>query len=106
MEVWFDGSGWSCNLAHCHSRRTACLQIALTREQVFRTTHRPSSRCDSSASYPFATSREPIFMKISSVVAAALLALIVGGVTSARADEGGVALTIYKAGWIIGGSGG
>ncbi len=49
-------------------------------------------------------------MKISSAVRFALLALIVfaGTVLSSasRADEGFVQLTIYKAGWIIGGSGG
>src|SRR3954470_14397208 len=49
-------------------------------------------------------------MKISSAVRVALvsLAAIAGGALSsaAHADEGGVSLTIYKAGWIIGGSGG
>ena len=40
-------------------------------------------------------------MNVSSAIRAALLAL-----TAARADEGTVQLTIYKAGWIIGGSGG
>ena len=46
-------------------------------------------------------------MKLSSAVRAALVALIaLAGVSSARADEGFVTLTIYKAGWIIGGSGG
>jgi lipid-binding SYLF domain-containing protein len=49
-------------------------------------------------------------MKISSALRAALLALIAfAGATlssAARADEGFVTLTIYKAGWIIGGSGG
>jgi hypothetical protein len=49
-------------------------------------------------------------MKISSAVRFALLALTVlaGTVLSSasRADEGFVQLTIYKAGWIIGGSGG
>ena len=49
-------------------------------------------------------------MKISSAIRAALLALIAfaGAALSsaARADEGFVSLTIYKAGWIIGGSGG
>lgn len=49
-------------------------------------------------------------MKTSSAIRAALLALIaVAGATlssPSRADEGFVSLTIYKAGWIIGGSGG
>src|ERR1700734_2732964 len=49
-------------------------------------------------------------MKISSAVRAALLALMAfAGITlssAAQADEGYVTLTIIKAGWIIGGSGG
>ena len=49
-------------------------------------------------------------MKISSAIRSALLALTVfaGAALSpaAHADEGTVTLTIYKAGWIIGGSGG
>jgi hypothetical protein len=49
-------------------------------------------------------------MKISSAVRAALLALTAfAGITlssAAQADEGYVTLTIIKAGWIIGGSGG
>jgi hypothetical protein len=50
-------------------------------------------------------------MNISSAIRVALLALTAfAGVTlsaaSCRADEGTVSLTIYKAGWIIGGSGG
>jgi hypothetical protein len=46
-------------------------------------------------------------MKMSSAVRAVLVALaIFAGVSSARADEGFVQLTIYKAGWIIGGNGG
>src|ERR1700730_1425290 len=49
-------------------------------------------------------------MKISSAIRVALLALtaFAGTVLSSasRADEGFVQLTIYKAGWIIGGSGG
>jgi hypothetical protein len=49
-------------------------------------------------------------MKISSAIRIALLALTAfAGATlssAARADEGFVTLTIYKAGWIIGGSGG
>ena len=49
-------------------------------------------------------------MKMSSAIRAALLALTAfAGVTlssASRADEGSVSLTIYKAGWIIGGSGG
>lgn len=47
-------------------------------------------------------------MKISSSIRAALLALItvVGLPSASFADSGSVRLTIYKAGWIIGGSGG
>jgi len=49
-------------------------------------------------------------MKLSSAVRVALLALSVFAAAAlspaAHADEGTVSLTIYKAGWIIGGSGG
>ncbi|MCK1387892.1 hypothetical protein [Bradyrhizobium sp. 21] len=47
-------------------------------------------------------------MKIASTFRAALLgiAALAGLSTSALADGGTVVLTIYKAGWIIGGSGG
>jgi hypothetical protein len=48
-------------------------------------------------------------MKISSAVRSALAALLAFAGTSlstAHADEGTVSLVIYKAGWIIGGSGG
>jgi len=49
-------------------------------------------------------------MNISSALRAALVALtaFAGAVLSSasHADEGSVSLTIYKAGWIIGGSGG
>ena len=49
-------------------------------------------------------------MKMSSALRAALLAVIAfAGTTlssASHADEGFVQLTIYKAGWIIGGSGG
>ena len=47
-------------------------------------------------------------MKIASTLRAALVAIAVlaGLSTAARADDGSVVLTIYKAGWIIGGSGG
>ena len=49
-------------------------------------------------------------MKMSSAIRAALLALtaFAGAMLSSasHADEGTVTLTIYKAGWIIGGSGG
>ena len=49
-------------------------------------------------------------MKMSSAIRAALLALTAfAGATlssACHADEGSVSLTIYKAGWIIGGSGG
>ena len=49
-------------------------------------------------------------MNISSAIRAALLALTAFAAASmspaAHADEGTVSLTIYKAGWIIGGSGG
>jgi hypothetical protein len=46
-------------------------------------------------------------MTISSALRGALVALVAfAGLSSARADEGTVSLVIYKAGWIIGGSGG
>jgi hypothetical protein len=47
-------------------------------------------------------------MRISSTVRAALIALaaLVGLSSAGVADSGTVTLTIYKAGWIIGGSGG
>jgi hypothetical protein len=46
-------------------------------------------------------------MKMSSAFRAALVALTAfAGLSSASADDGFVSLTIYKAGWIIGGSGG
>jgi len=49
-------------------------------------------------------------MKMSSALRAALVALtaFAGAMqsTAARADDGTVSLVIYKAGWIIGGSGG
>jgi hypothetical protein len=47
-------------------------------------------------------------MKFASTLRAALVAIIAfaGLSTAARADSGFVTLTIYKAGWIIGGSGG
>ena len=49
-------------------------------------------------------------MKMSSAIRVALLALTAfAGATlssACHADEGSVSLTIYKAGWIIGGSGG
>jgi hypothetical protein len=48
-------------------------------------------------------------MKFSSAFRRALVALIVfagAGLSQARADDGTVTLVIYKAGWIIGGSGG
>ena len=49
-------------------------------------------------------------MKIASAIRIALLALTaVAGITlssASHAEEGTVTLTIYKAGWIIGGSGG
>ena len=49
-------------------------------------------------------------MKMSSAIRAALVALTAFAGTAlssaSHADEGSVSLTIYKAGWIIGGSGG
>jgi hypothetical protein len=36
----------------------------------------------------------------------ALIALFAVGIQDARADSGSIVLTVYKAGWIIGGSGG
>ena len=47
-------------------------------------------------------------MKIPSAIRTALIALfaLVGLAPASHADSGSVTLTIYKAGWIIGGSGG
>ena len=47
-------------------------------------------------------------MRISSAIRIALIALVafVGSPPASYADSGFVTLTIYKAGWIIGGSGG
>ena len=47
-------------------------------------------------------------MSLSSTVRAALIAVaaLAAGLSSARADSGTISLTIYKAGWVIGGSGG
>ncbi len=46
-------------------------------------------------------------MKLSSAVRAALVALLAfANLSAAHADEGYVSLVIYKAGWVIGGSGG
>jgi hypothetical protein len=47
-------------------------------------------------------------MKISSAIRTALIALVacVGSSPASHADSGFVTLTIYKAGWFIGGSGG
>ena len=46
-------------------------------------------------------------MKMSATLCAVLLALAMfAGLSTARADEGYVQLTIYKGGWIIGGNGG
>ena len=47
-------------------------------------------------------------MKLSSALRAALVALTTGAAlpSVASADDGSVSLVIYKAGWIIGGSGG
>jgi hypothetical protein len=51
--------------------------------------------------------RENYHMVISHALRAALVALFAFvGLTAARADEGTVSLVIYKAGWVIGGSGG
>jgi hypothetical protein len=59
---------------------------------------------------PAHKSLETLAMTISSALRAALLALtaFAGAALSstAHADSGSVSLTIYKAGWIIGGSGG
>ncbi len=47
-------------------------------------------------------------MKIKTVIATAMLAILTlaGSTVESRAGSGYVELTIYKAGWIIGGSGG
>jgi hypothetical protein len=57
----------------------------------------------------FTTLKGVTHMKMSSVVRAALVALVAlagCGLSAARADDGFVSLVIYKGGWIIGGSGG
>ncbi len=47
-------------------------------------------------------------MRVSSSIRTALIALtaVAGLATASQADSGTVSLTIYKAGWIVGGSGG
>jgi hypothetical protein len=46
-------------------------------------------------------------MKMSSAIRALLVAMAVfAGMSTARADDGYVQLTVYKGGWIIGGNGG
>jgi hypothetical protein len=47
-------------------------------------------------------------MKMSSIIRTALIAILpfLGSFSAGHADSGTVTLTIYKAGWIIGGSGG
>jgi hypothetical protein len=47
-------------------------------------------------------------MRISSAIRAALIALValIGWTPASYADSGTVRLTIYKAGWVLGGSGG
>jgi lipid-binding SYLF domain-containing protein len=49
-----------------------------------------------------------LLMKITSTIRAALVGLLalVAFSTASRAESGSVTLTIYKAGWVIGGSGG
>src|SRR4030081_1740054 len=69
-----------------------------------------TKRFDLRRKRPLTTSKGTIPMKMSSAIRVALLALtaFAGGVLSSasHAEEGRVSLTIYKAGWIIGGSGG
>jgi hypothetical protein len=50
--------------------------------------------------------REIMMKPLSGIRIAMLVLLALAGVSAARADEGFVQLTIYKAGWVIGGSGG
>ena len=47
-------------------------------------------------------------MQIKSGIRVALIALatVLGAATAAQADSGSVTLTIYKGGWVVGGSGG
>jgi hypothetical protein len=47
--------------------------------------------------------RVPVLLRVALV---ALIALLGVGIHSANADSGSITLTIYKGGWIIGGSGG
>src|SRR4030081_2251733 len=68
-----------------------------------------TKRFDLRRKRPLTTSKGTMPMKLSSAIRVALLALTAfAGATlsAAHADEGFVTLTIYKAGWIIGGSGG
>jgi len=69
-----------------------------------------STRCESISVATTACndSGEPLSVKISSAIRVALLALvsIVGTSLPSFADGGTVSLVIYKAGWVIGGSGG
>jgi hypothetical protein len=44
--------------------------------------------------------------KMFRCIVVALIVLVAVGVQNARADSGSIVLTVYKAGWIIGGSGG
>jgi hypothetical protein len=72
--------------------------------------NRPIATQSGSHIPPAKFSGEKISMKMPSILRAAVLAFAAfAGATlssAARADEGFVQLTIYKAGWIIGGSGG
>src|SRR6201996_9857324 len=70
----------------------------------------PSVKCESIcvATTACHDSGEPLSMKIASAIRVALLALvsIAGTSLPSYADGGTVSLVIYKAGWVIGGSGG
>src|SRR5258706_13164426 len=69
-----------------------------------------TKRFDLRRKRPLTTSKGTVPMKMSSAIRVALLALTAfAGATlssASHADSGTVSLTIYKAGWIIGGSGG
>ena len=74
--------------------------------------HKPAATppcCLTNKSPKMQPAREKTPMRIQRIAQSALLALIVlfgGGLQTAQADSGSVVLTIFKGGWIIGGSAG
>src|SRR5258706_15789473 len=71
--------------------------------------HRGISKDQKSGMMPDDRNRGVTNMRVSIRLLGAVVAVIAllgGGLRSANADSGGVSLTVYKAGWFIGGSGG